>query len=166
MTLPYLVDKTISLSTRRPNKDILLYTEKLLVTLNLVMYCGLHCQKTDSIRVTRCWLWFCTDSDNPFPVSCWFRNVGVHVTFDVNRPHPIHFVTKDTLSNSSTDLEKSAPGVWNTPPSPIVGPLLVLIRAWWEKKFSPWKIILPGRRGQLQCDMGIKDRVSAKIWVD
>ena len=25
-----------------------------------------------------------------------FQNVGVHVTFDVNRPPPIHFSTKDT----------------------------------------------------------------------
>jgi hypothetical protein len=47
-------------------------------------------------RATLCWLWFCTRCDNPFLVSCCFRNVGVHVTFDVSRPPPIHFSTKDT----------------------------------------------------------------------
>jgi hypothetical protein len=70
---------------------------------------------------------------------------------------------RQVYSNSLTGLEKPVPDVWNTPPSTIVGPLLVLIRAWWEKKFFPRKTILPGRRGQLQCDMGIKDRVNAKI---
>ncbi len=68
----------------------------LLVTLHLGAYCGLHCQKTGSIRATRCWLWFCTRCDNPFLASCCFRNVGVHVVFDVSRPPPIHFSTKDT----------------------------------------------------------------------
>jgi hypothetical protein len=48
---------------------------------------------------------------------------------------------RQVYSNSSTGLEKSAQGVWNTPPSPIFGTLLVLIRAWWEKKFFPWEKI-------------------------
>ncbi len=52
------------------------------------------CQKTGSIRATWCWLWFCTGCDNPFPDSCCFRNVGVHVTFDVSLPPPIHFTQK------------------------------------------------------------------------
>jgi hypothetical protein len=43
---------------------------------------------------------------------------------------------RQVYSNSSTGLEKSAQGVWNTPPSPIVGVLPSLIRVWWEKKFS------------------------------
>jgi hypothetical protein len=42
--------------------------------------------------------------DNPFPDSCCFRNVGVHVTFDVNRLPPIHFSTKDTLRVSYWSL--------------------------------------------------------------
>jgi hypothetical protein len=58
--------------------------EGLLVTLHLDAYWDLYCQNTGSIRATWCWLWFCTDWDNPFPDSCWFRNVGVHVTFDVS----------------------------------------------------------------------------------
>jgi hypothetical protein len=41
--------------------------------------------------------------------------------------------------NSSTGLEKSAQGVWNTPSSPIFDAQLVLLRAWWEKKFLPLK---------------------------
>ncbi len=55
----------------------------LLVTFHLGAYCGLYCQKMGSIRDTRCWLSLCTRSDNPFPASCCFRNVGVYVTFDV-----------------------------------------------------------------------------------
>ena len=33
-----------------------------------------------------------------------FRNVGVHVTFDVNHPPPIHSSTKDTLRVSCRSL--------------------------------------------------------------
>ncbi len=84
------------------------------------------------------------------------------MTFDVSRPSPIHFSTKDTLrvscrslscledpdiedsvkvlfrrqvySNSSTGLEKSAQGVWNTPPYPIFGDQLVLLMTSWESE--------------------------------
>jgi hypothetical protein len=42
-------------------------------------------------------------------------------------------------SSSSTGLEKSAQGVWNTPPCPIFGVQLALLRAWWEKKVLPSK---------------------------
>jgi hypothetical protein len=34
------------------------------------------------------------------------------------------------------------------------------------KKVFTLEKILPRRRGQLQCDKGIEDRVSSKIWVD
>ena len=46
---------------------------------------------------------------------------------------------RQVYSNSSTGLEKSAQGVWNTPPSPIFGVLLVLLMAGLEKKFLPSK---------------------------
>jgi hypothetical protein len=80
---------------------------------HLGAYYGLYCQKTGSIRTTRCWLWFCTRRDNPFPPSCSFRNVGVHVTFDVNRLSPIHFSTKDTIRVSWWSLScLETPVVW------------------------------------------------------
>jgi hypothetical protein len=168
------------------------YKEGLLVSLQLVVYCGLYCQKTVSIRVTWCWLWYCTGCDNPFPVSCCFRNVGVHVTFDVRLPPPIHFATKDTLRVSCRSLSclevlvlwgfgegalqktgilqffyrsgkvctmcvehSSIPHRWYpaNPDKGLVG-----------KEVFPLEKILPGRRGQLQCDMGIEDRVNSKIW--
>jgi hypothetical protein len=91
--------------------------------------------------------------------SCCFRNVGVHVTFDVNHPPPIHFTTKDTLRVSCRSLScLEAPVVWGFGEGPDKG--LV------GKEVFPLQKILPGRRGQLQCDMGIEDKVSSKIWVD
>jgi hypothetical protein len=46
---------------------------------------------------------------------------------------------RQVYSNSSTGLEKSAQGVWNTPPSPTFVTLLDLLMASWEKKFLPSK---------------------------
>jgi hypothetical protein len=69
---------------------------------------------------------------------------------------------RQVYSNSSTGLEKSAQGVWNTPPSPIFGALLALLGLGWKEVFT-LKKILSRRRGQLQCDKGIEDRVSSKI---
>jgi hypothetical protein len=46
----------------------------------------------------------CDSAHAAFPASCCFRNVGVHVTFDVSRPPPIHFSTKDTLRVSCWSL--------------------------------------------------------------
>jgi hypothetical protein len=34
------------------------------------------------------------------------------------------------------------------------------------KEVFTFKKILPWRRSQLQCDKGIEDRVTSKIWVD
>jgi hypothetical protein len=45
------------------------------------------------------------------------------------------FFRRQVYTNSSTGLEKSVQGVWNTPPSPIFGSQLDLLRASWEKKF-------------------------------
>ena len=49
------------------------------------------------------------------------------------------FFRRQVYSNSSTGLEKSAQGLWNTPPSPIFGALPALLMASWEKKFLPLK---------------------------
>jgi hypothetical protein len=46
---------------------------------------------------------------------------------------------RQVYSNSSTGLEKSAQGVWNTPPSPIFGAQVALLMTSWEKKFLPLK---------------------------
>jgi hypothetical protein len=46
---------------------------------------------------------------------------------------------RQVYSNSSTGLEKSAQGVWKTPPSPIFGALVPLLITSWEKKFLPSK---------------------------
>ncbi len=63
---------------------------------------------------SRCWLWFCTHCDNPFVASCCIRNVGVHVTFDVSLPPPIHFSTKDTLRVSCRSLScLETPDMWD-----------------------------------------------------
>jgi hypothetical protein len=70
---------------------------------------------------------------------------------------------RQVYSNSSTGLEKSAQGVWNTPPSPIFGALLSPAKDLVVKEVFTLGKILPGRRGQLQRDKGIEDRVSSKI---
>jgi hypothetical protein len=57
---------------------------------------------------------------------------------------------RQVSSNSSAGLKKSAQGVPNTP-SPIFGAGFYL------------KKILPGRRGKLERDKRIEDRVSSKI---
>jgi hypothetical protein len=49
------------------------------------------------------------------------------------------FFRRQVYYNSSTGLEKSSQGVWKTPPSPIFGVQVSLLRAWWEKKFLPLK---------------------------
>ncbi len=170
------------------------YNQGLLVTLHLDAYYGLYYQKTGSIRATRCWLWFCTRWDNPFPASCYSRNVGVHVTFDINRLPPIHFSTKDTLRVSCWSLScLEAPVVWGFGEVALqkTGILQFFYRSrkvctrraehssiphlWWPvtpangfvgKEVFTFKKILPRRRGKLQRDKGIEDRVTSKIWVD
>jgi hypothetical protein len=148
------------------------YKQGLLITSHLGSYCDLYCQKNgfcsghtitvDCDSVARC--------DNPFLASCSFRNVGVHVTIDVSRPPTTHtfFHTKKTLmvrvchvlkplsceawvkvlfrrhlySNSSTGLEKSAQGVWNTPPSPIFGSQIPLLEVGGKRSFLSFSIKL------------------------
>ncbi len=56
--------------------------------------------------------------------------------------------------------------VWNTPPSPTFGALLSPTKDLVGKEVFTLEKILPWRRGQLQCDKGIEDRVLSKIWVD
>jgi hypothetical protein len=50
----------------------------------------------------------------------------------------------------------------NTPPSSIFGTLLALLIVS-EKEVFTFKKILPGRRGKLERDKGIEDRVTSKI---
>ena len=70
---------------------------------------------------------------------------------------------RQVYSNSSTGLEKSAHGVWNTPPSPIFGALVSPVKGLVGKEVFTFEKILLRRRGKLQCDKGIEDRVSSKI---
>jgi hypothetical protein len=69
---------------------------------------------------------------------------------------------RQVYSNSSTGLEKSPQDVPNTPPSSIFGTLLALLIVS-EKEVFTFKKILPGRRGKLERDKGIEDRVTSKI---
>ncbi len=56
----------------------------------------------------QCWH---VDTEHMTP---YFRNVGVHVTFDVSHLSPIHFSTKDTLRVSSWSLScLEDPVVWD-----------------------------------------------------
>jgi hypothetical protein len=55
---------------------------------------------------------------------------------------------RQVYSNSSTGLEKSAQGLWNTPPSPIFGALLALLMASWEKKFLPSKEVFTFKKAR------------------
>ncbi len=59
---------------------------------------------------------------------------------------------RQVYSNSSTGLEKSSQGVWNTPPSLIFGDHLALLMTSWEKKF------LPSKKSFLKD--GVNDRVT------
>jgi hypothetical protein len=49
------------------------FKEGLLITFHLDVYDVLYCQKTGSIRSTRCWLWSCTRYTlrQPFPKFPW-----------------------------------------------------------------------------------------------
>ncbi len=71
---------------------------------------------------------------------------------------------RQVYSNSSTGLEKSAQGVWNSLPSPIFGTLVPLLKVSWEKKFLPSKksFLEDGvnYKPKLQSDKGIEDRVT------
>ena len=71
---------------------------------------------------------------------------------------------RQVYSNRSKGLEKSAQGVWNTPPSPTFGVLLSPAKGLVGKEVFTLEKILPWRRCQLQRDKGIEDRVSSKIW--
>ncbi len=68
---------------------------------------------------------------------------------------------RQVYSNSSTGLEKSVQGVRNTPPSPSFGVLLSPAKGLVGKEVFTLEKIIPWRRGQLQCDKGIEDRVSS-----
>ena len=80
------------------------------------------------------------------------------------------FFRRQVYSNSSTGLEKSAQGVWNTPPSPplvINRDLFNTVKVLVGKEVFTLEKILSSRRGQLrgqlQCDKEIEDRVRLKI---
>jgi hypothetical protein len=70
---------------------------------------------------------------------------------------------RQVYSNSSAGLEKSSQGVPNTPPSPIFGVPASPDNGFVGKEVFTFKKILPGRRGKLERDKGIEDRVSSKI---
>ncbi len=65
-------------------------------------------------------------------------------------------------SNSSTGLEKSAQGVWNTPPSPIFGAQLALLEVGGKRSFIFFQKTSESW-GQSQRDKGIQERVISKI---
>jgi hypothetical protein len=69
---------------------------------------------------------------------------------------------RQVYSNSSTGLEKSVQGVWNTPPSSIYVTQLNPAKDMVGKEVFTLEKILPSKRGQL-LDKGIEDRVSSKI---
>ncbi len=46
---------------------------------------------------------------------------------------------RQVYSNRSAGLEKSAQGVWNTPPSPTFGALLSLVKGLVGKEVFTWK---------------------------
>ncbi len=116
----------------------------LLITLHLGTHYRLYCQETGSVRTTRCWLWFCT---------LWHC-------------HKRH--TEGEFPECTPILLQVCKSLYKVLGTLFLSPFVMTVKTCCllsENELFTFKKSSTRSWGRSQCDKGIQDRVTSKIWV-